>query len=97
MSIVPAALLASAAVAARLLDPVPAPEDVTPGWGALVLFASLFVVTTLLWLSMRKQLGKIRFEEEPDTPPDQPASPEHPAAPDEPSPEERREDGAGPA
>ena len=25
----------------------------------------LFVATVLLWLSMRKQLGKIRFDEEP--------------------------------
>ena len=45
----------------------PAEAEITPGWIAFALVVGLCVVTTLLWLSMRKQLGKIRFEEQ-DTP-----------------------------
>jgi len=51
---------------APLLDPVPEPSEVTPGWGAAVLVVGLIVATVLLWFSMRKQLGRIRFREEPD-------------------------------
>ena len=40
------------------------PAGVGPGWVAFVVVVALCVVTTLLWLSMRKQLGKIRFEEQ---------------------------------
>jgi hypothetical protein len=54
------------AVRVPLLDDVPLPSEVKPGWIALGLMITLFVVTALLWLSMRKQLGRIRFEEEPD-------------------------------
>jgi uncharacterized membrane protein len=46
-----------------LVDDVPEPEDVTPGWIYAVVIIGLFVVTILLWLSMRKQLGKIRFDD----------------------------------
>lgn len=52
------------AVVAPLLDSAPAPEDVKPGWVALGLVFGLAVVTVLLWLSMRKQLGKIDFDED---------------------------------
>ncbi len=45
----------------------PDPADVKPGWVAFVIVVVLCVVTVLLWLNMRKQLGKIRFEEK-DTP-----------------------------
>jgi hypothetical protein len=45
------------------VDAAPDPEDIKPGWVALVLVLILCVATTLLWLSMRKQLGKIHFEE----------------------------------
>ena len=41
---------------------------VGPGWVAFVVVVALCVVTTLLWLSMRKQLGKIRFEEQETRP-----------------------------
>lgn len=44
---------------ARLLDDVPKPEDVTPGWIYALVIVGLFAVTILLWLSMRKQLKKI--------------------------------------
>jgi type VI protein secretion system component VasK len=50
----------------QAVDEVPAPEDVRPGWIALGSFLLLAVVTVLLWLSMRKQLGKIRFDEGAD-------------------------------
>jgi len=47
------------------LDEPPAAEDIKPGWIALVLVIALGVATVLLWLSMRKRLGKIRFDDRP--------------------------------
>ena len=47
----------------RALDEAPAAEDIKPGWIALTLVIGLGVATVLLWLSMRKRLGKIRFED----------------------------------
>jgi hypothetical protein len=82
MNALSAALAAPLLVAAPLLDPVPAAGDVKPGWLALGLVVGLFVVTTLLWFSMKKQLRRIDFEE--------------PADEDESAPE-RHENGAGPA
>jgi hypothetical protein len=61
-----ALLTAPVLAIAPLLDPVPAPADVKPGWIAFAVFLGLVVATLLLWFSMRKQLGKIRFREEPD-------------------------------
>lgn len=55
-----------ALVVLEALDEVPAAEDVRPGWIALGSFLLLAVATVLLWLSMRKQLGKIRFDEDGD-------------------------------
>lgn len=49
------------------VDDAPAPADIKPGWVALVIVLVLCVATALLWLNMRKQLGKIDFEEK-DTP-----------------------------
>jgi hypothetical protein len=46
----------------------PNPADVKQGTWGLVLFLGLAVAVVLLWLSFRKQLGKIDFEEEPDKP-----------------------------
>ena len=48
-------------------DGTPDDADIKPGWVALVIVLLLCVVTTLLWLNMRKQLRKVRFEEK-DTP-----------------------------
>ena len=51
-------------------DPVPEPEDVRPGWIALVTVAALCAASLLLWFSMRKQLRRIqvpREGEDPDT------------------------------
>jgi hypothetical protein len=53
-------------VVVPLLDDVPLPSEVTPGWVALAVILTLIAVTVLLWRSMRKQLGRIRFDEEPD-------------------------------
>jgi hypothetical protein len=46
----------------------PNPDDVTAGWIGFVLFIGLAVAVVFLWLSFRKQLKKIDFEEEPDQP-----------------------------
>ncbi len=37
------------------------PNDVRPGWGALVLVLALCVVVYLLWRSMNTQLGRIQM------------------------------------
>ena len=52
-----------------LTDTTPEAEDVTPGWIYPLVFFSLVAVTILLWFSMRKQLKKIRFDEDGDTGP----------------------------
>jgi hypothetical protein len=82
---------AVALVLTQALDDVPDPEDVRPGWIALGSFLLLALVTVLLWLSMRKQLGKIRFDEDGEPSPaastedepvdDEPAESEHAADP----------------
>jgi hypothetical protein len=43
----------------------PDPNDVKTGWVGFAVFIALAVAVVLLWLSFRKQLGKINFEEEP--------------------------------
>jgi hypothetical protein len=48
----------------------PDPNDVTAGWVGFAVFLALVVAVFLLWLSFRKQLKKINFEEEPDQPTD---------------------------
>jgi hypothetical protein len=52
-----------------LVEKGPDPDDVKPGWLGFGMFLALAVAVTLLWLSMRRQLKKIDFEEEPDAPP----------------------------
>jgi hypothetical protein len=60
----------------------PDPADVKPGWLGLGMFLALAVATVLLWLSMRRQLRKVRFEEEPlPDQGDQEPTAEEPAAP----------------
>jgi hypothetical protein len=60
----------------------PDPADVKPGWLGFGMFLALAVATVLLWLSMRRQLRKVRFEEEPlpDKPEPDPTE-QKPAAP----------------
>jgi hypothetical protein len=48
-----------------LSDEAPAAEDVNTGWWYVLVFFGLLAATVLLWLSMRKQLKKIRFDEKP--------------------------------
>ncbi len=69
-----------ALVALDALDEVPAPEDVRPGWIAMGSFFLLFAVTILLWMNMRKQIGKIKFDDGVDR--SGPAGPAGPAADD---------------
>ena len=45
-------------------DPVPAAEDVRPGWIAFVVVMSLIAASVWLWFSMRKQLGRIQVPRE---------------------------------
>jgi len=60
----------------------PDPADVKPGWLGFGMFLALAVATVLLWLSMRRQLKKVRFEEEPLADREEPeAAPEKPATP----------------
>ena len=51
-----------------LVDKAPDPDDVKPGWLGFAVFIALAVAVVLLWLSLRKQLKKVDFEEEPDGP-----------------------------
>lgn len=65
-------------------DPVPEPEDVKPGWIAFVVVMALVAASILLWLSMRKQLGRIRVPREggeADTAEDAGDGPSHPTDP----------------
>jgi hypothetical protein len=47
-------------------DPVPADDQVRPGYIALGLMILMCVATFLLWMNMRKQIRKIDFEETED-------------------------------
>ncbi len=69
------------------LDKPPRPEDVKQGWIGFVVFIALAVAVVLLWLSFRKQLKKVDFDED--------AGREPAERPGEQSPEEpRRENGS---
>ena len=50
----------------QLAASAPNPNNVKAGWVAFGLFIALIIAVFLLWLSFRKQLKKIDFEEEPD-------------------------------
>ena len=39
------------------------PEDVKPGWVALVIVLLMAVATYLLWRSMNRQLKKVNFDD----------------------------------
>jgi hypothetical protein len=39
-------------------------ENLTPGWVGAIVIVGLMAVTVLLWLSMRRQFRKIRFEDD---------------------------------
>jgi hypothetical protein len=48
-----------------LVDEVPRPEDVKPGWLGFGVFLLLAVAVAFLAFSFRKQLKKVNFEEKP--------------------------------
>ncbi len=52
-----------------LVDKPPDPSEVGQGWIGFLVFLFLAVATVLLWLSFRRQLKKVNFEEEPDPAP----------------------------
>jgi len=47
-----------------VLDKPPNPADVKAGWVAFGVFIALAVAVVLLWLSFRRQLKKIDFDED---------------------------------
>jgi hypothetical protein len=49
-----------------LAQKVPDPEDVKAGWLGFGVFLALAAAVVLLWLSMRRHLNKVDFEEKPD-------------------------------
>lgn len=49
-----------------LVDEVPAPEDVKPGWLGFGVFLLLAAALVVLFFSFRKQLRKVDFDETPD-------------------------------
>ena len=78
MSAVLQAVDAATTLVVRLAqDPVPADDQVRPGYIALGLMILMCVATFLLWMSMRKQIRKIDFEETED----EKSSPPSPTAP----------------
>ena len=54
------------AVLVPLATKSPDPADVKPGWLGFGVFIALAIAVVLLWLSLRKQLRKVDFVEEPD-------------------------------
>ena len=51
-----------------LVDKPPDPSEVGQGWIGFLVFVFLAVATVLLWLSFRRQLRKVDFEEQPERP-----------------------------
>ena len=49
-----------------LVDEVPAPEDVKPGWLGFGVFLLLAAALVVLFFSFRKQLRKVDFDENPE-------------------------------
>ena len=78
---IPASLVLLPLAISRL-EKGPNPADVKPGWLGFSVFLALAVAVAILAMSFRKQLKKIDFEEEPDSPPtedDQSSSPQNPS------------------
>ncbi|MGH3364553.1 MAG: hypothetical protein ACRDOW_07465 [Nocardioidaceae bacterium] len=46
-----------------LAEEIPDPNDVKPGWVGFTVVVVLMVAVVLLWLSFRKQLKKVNFQE----------------------------------
>ena len=67
MSSLPAVLVAFLPLDTK----VPDPADVKPGWLGFSVVLVLAVATVLLWLSFRKQLKKIHFDDGSEQPGEQ--------------------------
>jgi len=74
-------LWVAAVLALPLGMKAPDPADVKPGMLGFGLFLALAVATVLLWLSMRKQLKKVNFVEQPDPQPSLQADPQRDSQP----------------
>jgi hypothetical protein len=70
---IPLSLLPSTVwtVLVPLVDEVPDPEDVKPGWLGFAVFLLLAAALVVLFFSFRKQLRKVDFEEAPDGTPEE--------------------------
>ena len=64
-------LLAALVALPALTTKVPDPADVKPGWLGFSVVLVLAIATVLLWLSFRKQLKKIRFDDGSEQPGEQ--------------------------
>ena len=53
-------------VASVVAQRPPNPDDVVAGWLGLVVFVGLAVAVVFLWLSLRKHLGRVNFDEGDD-------------------------------
>jgi len=66
----------------------PNPNDVVGGWVAFLVVVAMGAAVVFLYFSLKKQLGKVNFEEEPDprqAPAEQPEQPRPPAPGTDPS------------
>ncbi len=54
-----------------LMEEGPAREDVKAGWTALLVVLGLAAAVVFLAFSLRKHLGRVDFEEQPDKTPEQ--------------------------
>jgi hypothetical protein len=59
---------AALALVLPLADKPPDPSEVGQGWLGFLVFVALAVAVVLLWLSMRRHLKKVTFEEKPAAP-----------------------------
>jgi len=57
-------LLSLSIALAAAAEKAPDPDDVKPGLLGFIVFVALAVAVVLLWLSLRKHLGRVNFEED---------------------------------
>lgn len=57
-------LLSLHLVVVAAAEKAPDPDNVKPGLLGFVVFVALAVAVALLWFSLRKQLGKVNFDED---------------------------------
>jgi hypothetical protein len=64
-----------------LVEEGPAPEDVKAGWLGFAVFLALVAAVVILGLSLRKHLGRVKFDEAGE--PTEPTEPTDPADKDQ--------------